>query len=279
MNDLCFFATDLHGHISRYTALFQRIREGGPGIVLLGGDILPSWLNFNMDFIHDFLVPELRKLREDLGPDYPRILTILGNDDARVEEAALLQAGSEGLLDYMHMRELVIGDYTFYGYAMVPPTPFMLKDWEKYDVGVYVDPGCVHPTEGFRSVPADEDPRYTNIATDLNTLIKPGDLGKSIVLFHAPPYNTNLDRAALDGKMVEYVPLDVHVGSIAIQRFISERQPMLTLHGHIHESSSITGEWKEVTGRTISCSAAWDGPELALAEFHLSDPAGVQRFL
>jgi len=34
----------------------------------------------------------------------------------------------------------------------VPPTPFLLKDWEKYDVSAYVDPGCVSPEEGYHRV-------------------------------------------------------------------------------------------------------------------------------
>jgi len=44
--------------------------------------------------------------------------------------------------------------------------------------------------------------------------------------------------------------MDVHVGSIAIQRFIEERQPWVTMHGHIHESSQITGHWQQQFGRT-----------------------------
>jgi len=35
------------------------------------------------------------------------------------------------------------------------------------------------------------------------------------------------------------------VGSIAVRRFIEERQPLLTLHGHIHESARLTGDWRE----------------------------------
>jgi Icc-related predicted phosphoesterase len=61
--------------------------------------------------------------------------------------------------------------------------------------------------------------------------------------------------------------MDVHVGSIAIQRFIKTHQPLLTLHGHIHESVRITGLWKEKIGRTFSFTAAYDGPELAVVRF------------
>jgi Icc-related predicted phosphoesterase len=79
--------------------------------------------------------------------------------------------------------------------------------------------------------------------------------------------------------MYEHVPLDVHVGSIAIQRFIEERQPMLTLHGHIHESTRLTGAWQEQFGNTLSFNAAHDGPELSLIRFHLNRPGEAVRLL
>jgi Icc-related predicted phosphoesterase len=99
------------------------------------------------------------------------------------------------------------------------------------------------------------------------------------MLFHAPPYRTDLDRAALDGHTFEHVPLDVHIGSIAIRRFIEERQPLVTLHGHVHESARITGSWRQRIGRTWCFSAAHDGPELALVRFDLEDPGAATREL
>ena len=94
---------------------------------------------------------------------------------------------------------------------------------------------------------------------------------------HSPPYGSILDRAALDGQFVDHVPLDVHMGSIAIQRFIAERQPHVTLHGHVHESATLTGHWKQQFGRTWSFNAAHDGEALAPIRFHLNDPARARR--
>jgi len=88
-----------------------------------------------------------------------------------------------------------------------------------------------------------------------------------------------LDRAGLDGQSVDHVPLDLHVGSIALQRFIEERQPRLTLHGHVHEAARITGRWMEKKGDTVSLGAAHDGPELALVRVDLEDPAAATREL
>jgi Icc-related predicted phosphoesterase len=105
------------------------------------------------------------------------------------------------------------------------------------------------------------------------------DLSRTILLFHTPPYNTGLDRAALDGKKVDHVDLDVHVGSIAVRRFIESKQPLLTLHGHVHESARMTGTWKEQIGRTFAFSAAHDGHELALIRFDLENLDDATREL
>jgi hypothetical protein len=121
------------------------------------------------------------------------------------------------------------------------------------------------------------DLEWATIQDELKALTGETIPEKSVFLFHSPPYKSYLDRAALDGKMVEHVPMDVHVGSIAIQRFIDERQPWVTMHGHIHESSQITGHWRQQFGRTHAFSAAWQGPELALVEFDLENPSNAIR--
>lgn len=283
----CFFASDLHGHVDRYQKLFREILDRRPGAVFLGGDLLPNpWAEANAidpshrDFIHGFLATEFGKILEALGPDYPKVFVILGNDDARVEESSILSVATQGIWQYAHDRCLGLGKYAVFGYSFVPPSPFRLKDWERYDVSRYVDPGCVSPEEGARSIPVSPSVvRRSTIAADLTALAGDRDLGHSIFLFHAPPYRTKLDRAALDGRSVDHVPLDVHVGSIAMRRFIETRQPRVTLHGHVHESARITGTWRDQIGRTQLFSAAHDGPELALVEFDLDAPEGATRRL
>jgi len=279
----CFFISDLHGKIDRYTKLFKAIEDERPEVVFLGGDILPgfglSGGDFE-DFIDEFLLKKLADLRGRLKEAYPRVFVILGNDDGRHDEKSLIAASSTGLLEYSHNLKRRLGRWTVYGYSYVPPTPFMLKDWERYDVSRYVDPGCVSPEEGAHPYPVSPDElRYSTIQKDLEELAGKDDLRDAVFLFHSPPYKSNLDRAALDGKAVDHTPLDVHVGSIAIQRFIEAGQPHLTLHGHIHESAGITGSWRDRIGRTVMISAAHDGPELALVRFSIEDPDSAVREL
>jgi Icc-related predicted phosphoesterase len=283
----CLFVSDLHGNLGLYEKLLDAVATEMPEAVFLGGDILPSDLRTmrsidftHEDFINGFLVKEFSKLKRELKKAYPRMFIILGNDDGRFAEASILAASTSGIWTYAHGRRIYFKRWSVYGYSYVPPTPFLLKDWERYDVSRYVAPGVVSPEEGNRSFPISEyESKYSTIKEDLELLVDNDFLGNAVFLFHSPPYETNLDRAALDGKKIDHAPLDVHVGSIAIRRFIEKKQPLLTLHGHVHESARITGSWKDKIGRTYSFSAAHDGDELALIRFELEDLGAAIRFL
>ena len=278
----CFFTTDLHGSLPRYETLFRLLESDPPQALFMGGDLLPHGFSAltagGGNFLEDTFFPGFHRLKDRLGDESPQVFLILGNDDGRMEEGAFRAGEAEGLWHHIHGRRVELDGHPVYGYAYVPPTPFLLKDWERYDVSRFVDVGCISPEEGRRSmeVPANEV-RYGTIAGDLEMLAGEDDLSQAVMLFHTPPYQTSLDRAGLDGRMVDGVPLDVHVGSIAVRRFIEARQPMLTLHGHIHESASITGRWQERIGETLCVSAAHDGPELAVVEFSLDDPVGTAK--
>ncbi|MBN1947850.1 MAG: metallophosphoesterase [Bradymonadales bacterium] len=280
----CFFVSDLHGHLDRYDKLLHAVRVEKPRAVLLGGDLLPSALAWakgaDADFLHDWLAVRLGLLSEEMGEEYPRILVILGNDDPRVEEEGVLQIAARGLCEYVHERKVPLGGFDLYGYAYVPPSPYLLKDWERYDVSRYVDVGCVSPEEGMRTVAMSAaEMRFSTIRDDLDRLVGEAALDRAVLLFHAPPYQSKLDRAALDGRSVDGVEMDVHVGSIAIRRFIEARQPAITLHGHVHESARLTGSWRDRIGRTHLFSGAHDGPELALVRFDPERPGEANREL
>ena len=284
---ISFFVSDLHGETARYRKLLEAIRREKPDAVFIGGDILPHGWGVpgsadpaSQDFINEFLVKNLLALRQALGKDYPKIFLIMGNDDARADEAAVLEAAGLGIWDYVHERNAAFGPFTVYGYACVPPTPFRLKDWEKYDVSRYIDPNAVSPEEGWRTYPVPEDEKkYGTISADLDRLTENQDLTMAIFLFHAPPYRTRLDLSDQRNRKIDHVPLDNNLGSIAIRRFIEGRQPLLTLHGHIHEAARLSGSWRDRIGRTHCFSAAHDGPELALIRFDPAIPEAASREL
>ncbi len=279
----CVFVSDLHGSAERYQKLYTVIESERPAAVFLGGDLLPNrWasaLGWG-DFFSNDLAPAFSNLKSKMGSRFPRVFLILGNDDERSGESVFIEGDGAGLWTYLHERWDRIGSFPVFGYSCVPPTPFQLKDWERYDVSRFTDPGCVSPERGVRTVAVQaDDLRFGTIAADLDRLASGHDLERAVLLFHSPPYGTDLDRAALDGRMVDHVPMDVHVGSIAIQRFIESAQPLATLHGHIHEAPRLTGAWRTVIGRTHCFTAAHDGPELALVRFDPSDLSAATREL
>jgi uncharacterized protein len=77
---------------------------------------------------------------------------------------------------------------------------------------------------------------------------------------HVPPFGTPLDLAPrLDPSLTKVItpggePEMVHVGSTAVRAALEHQQPLLGLHGHIHESRGTT-----TFGRTlaINCGSAY----------------------
>ncbi len=264
------FVSDLHGKKDRYEKLIQVIRGEGPDAVFIGGDILPGFIGSKKkvkDFLDEYLFNPLSEIRDRSNRDI-RCFVIMGNDDPREFEQILLEADERGEVDYINQKCKRYENTDICGYSFVPPTPFQLKDWEKYDVSRYTDVGAISPEKGTRTVDVpDNGIRYSTIKEDLDELVGQTISDRTIYLFHSPPYETNLDRADLDGKKVQHVEMDVHVGSIAIQRFIEENQPMMTLHGHVHETVELTGEWKDVIGKTPCFTGVHSGEELALIRF------------
>jgi uncharacterized protein len=91
------------------------------------------------------------------------------------------------------------------------------------------------------------------------------DPHRAIFLFHVPPYDSGLDTAAqLDENFnVVYAGGQPHqgpVGSTAVRQIIEEYEPLLSLHGHIHESGG-----RAMIGRTLSINA---GSEYSTGMLH-----------
>ncbi len=79
---------------------------------------------------------------------------------------------------------------------------------------------------------------------------KLGNPARTIFTLHVPPYNSGLDSAPLleDGRIVTKGGHTVMtaVGSTAVRSVIEEMQPLLGLHGHVHESRAT-----RTIGRTL----------------------------
>lgn len=281
----CYFVSDLHGDKNKYELLVKEIARKKPSFLFLGGDLLPhvkisekqkslSASNpqfspspsppFPPSFTDTYLIPLFKHLQDQLGCNYPEVYLILGNDDYKADLPGFERGAEKELWKLLNNSKVKFGPYWIYGYSYVPPTPFRLKDWEKYDIDNSVPVGAISPEDGFRSVPVDD---VNTIKEDLQLLTGAEKLDKSIFILHSPPFGTHLDK----------IPGNISIGSKAIAEFIAERQPYITLHGHAHESSSITGIWHQQFNYTHSFSAAWDGKGLSLVIFQIDNPAMCER--
>jgi hypothetical protein len=68
-------------------------------------------------------------------------------------------------------------------------------------------------------------------------IAKVKDKSSAIFNFHAPPFGYGLDLAPkLDENLIQAADNKIHVGSRAVAKMIEKYQPLIGLHGHIHES-------------------------------------------
>ena len=107
--------------------------------------------------------------------------------------------------------------------------------------------GYTNPTpwDTFREAPEED------LARRIDAVVSQlPDMERAIFNFHAPPYGTGLDEApALDETLrpMHGGAVMKPVGSTAVRDAIVKHQPMLSVHGHIHESRGI-----KKMGRTLA---------------------------
>lgn len=101
----------------------------------------------------------------------------------------------------------------------------------------------------------DEEEIYSRLKRLVDQLEEPE---RAILNVHVPPYESSLDTAYEVDEELRYVmkggrPHEVPTGSTAVRQIIEETQPLLSLHGHIHESRGVT-----TIGRTVAINPGSD---------------------
>jgi Icc-related predicted phosphoesterase len=124
-------------------------------------------------------------------------------------------------------------DSAFTGSAVVDQAEGRVVDLDGHEM---VNLGWTNPTPWHTHREASEDDLLEMIAEQADGVRDPE---KAIFNLHAPPYNSGLDIASeLDAELrpKEGGAAKVPVGSRAVRAAIERYQPLLGLHGHIHES-------------------------------------------
>ena len=255
------FATDLHGNAQGYEELLAGAVELRAAAIVLGGDLCPhSRLSSQEAFLRTWLAPRLRRFRE--AHQEIRVFGLLGNDDWGVLQRELEGWEREGSFCCLHQRAHQLTDELWIaGSSFVPVTPFGMSDFDRFDAPGWRPPAKYHPPLfsvtpssglcGARSTTRAADEiiegsmvelrRRETLEECLAALVRLSPPARTVYVFHAPPAGTALDQIGDRS----------HVGSAAIRWFIEQYQPLLTLHGHIHESPLVSGSISETIGKTL----------------------------
>jgi uncharacterized protein len=150
---------------------------------------------------------------ERIGADPTRLLVGLGNDDPTSLESAIEVDDRAELTDNQVLR---------------------LDDHHEMLTLAYSNPT---PWHTHRELPEDEIARRLDEGA-----AKLDHLPQAVFNVHVPPHSTPLDLAPrLDANLTKVMAPGgdaemVHVGSTSVRAALMRHQPLLGLHGHIHES-------------------------------------------
>jgi Icc-related predicted phosphoesterase len=243
------YVTDLHGWTRGYERIARIAQEEEITTVVNGGDMFPHG--------RDLVVTQRRFIEGNLGPYLERLAAagisyygMLGNDDCR----AVLPDWLDLVRTSPRLHDLTEGwlpladGLAICGCNYIPDPPFRLKDWSVLDTRDYRRPPQ-HPDplvsrgdklESIGDIEAFFQARPT-LEELLDTIAQRApDWERAVVVCHAPPQGTGLGN----------ISADTDVGSAAVRAWIEKYQPLLTLHGHIHESCRVTGIDTAKIGRT-----------------------------
>jgi Icc-related predicted phosphoesterase len=230
------YVVDLHGNKELYEELVDFANKKEIKAVVIGGDICPKGTGVDLkesikvqrDFLTDFLSPTFKKCKKP-------VFLMMGNDDFRVNMDVLEKEEKKGTFKLLHNKLNKINNKNIVGYSFVREMPFLLKDWEKLDNEK--SKHLTDPKQDIRTVNKEKG----TIKDGLKNLKKLSNPKNTIYVIHSPPFDTNLD--VIHNKQ--------NVGSKSVREFIEKEQPFLTLHGHIHESPTVSGEFMDKIGETI----------------------------
>ena len=231
----------------KYDHLVRLAQEVKADVVINGGDMLPKEgdLFRQGDFISGYLKAHFARF-ERAGVHY---LCYPGNDDLRIFDGLFNELCNQyQLVVNLAQRKVEIQEYDFIGMNYVVDYPFRLKDRCRKDTAGYLfqrqfGTGLLSTKDGWREIA--DWPAYAaglpTIEDELDRLPRPRDMRNAVYVIHMPPAALGLDVCATSEE----------VGSKAVYDFLLKAQPKLALHGHIHESPEMTGQWHAKIGDTL----------------------------
>lgn len=270
-----FFSSDVHGSEKCWMKFVNAAKFYGARALIMGGDITGKALvpivrdgkgRYTMEFLGrrsrltDDALPEAEK-RVRFNGFYPYICD--PDEVARMESnPAHLDHVFKTLMSEQLARWLAIAqerleplgvqcfvmpgnDDDFFIDGALNGSPYVTNpDLKVVPLGPYQMLSCSWaPTTPWDSPRECSDDALLAKLRPLAEQLQPGV--PAIFNLHSPPYRTGLDEAPelrpdLSVVTVGGQPRMIPVGSHAVRTLIEEYQPLLALHGHIHESRGVT---------------------------------------
>ena len=242
---------DLHQQNQKWKLTVAAVKAEKPQWVFITGDILPKE-PFTLASQRDFFKHIERYLTEMKSLGVEEVFTYLGNDDMALLEGELDALQDKELCRNMNNVVNVWGESAIAGMPFVRDYPFGMKTWCAPDF-----PHVVNPVQYTTPVTMGGDGQWLNIPNladylkskksigtmldELDAKIPVNEKPNAVYMVHQPPSLCGMD---ICGNGAE-------VGSPTVLTFIERTQPLLTMHGHIHESPYMTGGcWHKQVGRT-----------------------------
>lgn len=268
------YATDIHGHTGSYDTILERAARAGAEAIVYGGDLHPlgqDLFGVQRDFLQGFL-PDYLERCSRAGVAF---LSTLGNMDLRAHDSLFREVmGNAGNAHSLLEEKAELGGYCFIGSAMTTDGPFRLKD------------RCLRDTPGSDTSSARQDcllsdgeglhergdwPSHLrslpSLAEHLGGLPSPCDPPATVYVLHQPPAGHGLG----------VIDSGADVGSAAVESFLEASEARLSLHGHIHESPSVSGRWRSRIGRTTAVQPGQQTGESCVSVLIDLDTLGMER--
>ena len=274
------YTSDLHGDLGLYRSAGEAAIRLRADALIFGGDLCPgtpSGASLRLPLEQpEFILYRLSPLLDEWKQAHPplRVFAIPGNDDCQTVLPVLEELEMNGLIENLHQESRTLGAYTLVGLSFVPPTPFQLKDFERWDgerdagVESYSYRCIVGTPRGF--VVIEDFGAYLDSLPSLDEELRRlsvDDPAHTVAVVHAPPFDTHCD-VLYDGR---------HIGSKSVRRWIEKHQPLLTLHGHIHESPKLSGTFFDRIGTTTIINPGCDHAKPHLVFINLDNLAELEH--
>jgi len=283
-----FFATDLHGSETCFRKFVAAAGFYGADLLVLGGDltgklVVPlvsqpdgryeAWVHGRRRLLDSDGAADLERQARVAG-SYTRRMTPEEHQHLEANPAAVEELFAELMTDTLrrwlrHANERLAGSEVRILTAPGNDDPWLVDDVLREHGGervalaegeiVEVAPGHELLTTGWTNKTPWNTPReYPEeaIAQRLDDLAA-GLANPAGALFnvHVPPYDSRLDTAPLLGQDLKVRTsmggeVTAPVGSTAVRDAIERHQPLVSLHGHIHESGGTAR-----LGRTLAVNA------------------------